>query len=281
LDDLDDTFLSTSYQDHLISLMRVAWNVNTQKPQLQRKYIYNRIATEFAGFGIRALFEQTDRKVDELGSYTIGGIRFAQFIRIEEDFRYYRRFDEKNSIATRFHGGVGFTGANLRVLPFEKSFYGGGANAIRAWRPRTLGPGSWRDSTALVTYSNLGDLLLEASFEYRFDLTETLEGAFFVDAGNIWLMRADATKPGANFEVNRFISELAVSGGLGFRFDFEFFLVRLDIGAQLKDPAKVVGERWFWEPKSDYARFVEEVTGNPNYRYRPEIGVNFGIGYPF
>ncbi|MBI1267761.1 MAG: BamA/TamA family outer membrane protein [Cryomorphaceae bacterium] len=281
LNRLDDTFLSTSYQDHLISLFRAVWNVNTQKPQQQKSYFYNRLGSEFAGFGIRWLFEQTQQKVDELGSYRIGDIRFAQFVRLEEDFRFYRNVGEKNSIAIRFHGGAGITGKNLNVLPFEKSFYGGGANGIRAWRPRTLGPGSYRDTTALVTFNNLGDLLLEASAEYRFDLTTTLEGAFFLDVGNLWLMEEDGNRPGAGFNSTRALGELAFSGGLGFRFDFDFFLVRLDIATQLKDPAKIPGERWFWEPKTEYGEFVRSVTGNPDYTFRPQVGINFGIGYPF
>lgn len=281
LNRLDDTFLSTSYQDHLISLFRAVWNVNTQKPQQQKSYFYNRIGTEFAGYGIRWFFEKTDQKVDDLGSYRIGDIRFAQFVRIEEDFRYFRRVGVKNATAFRLHAGSGITGENLNVLPFEKSFYGGGANGIRAWRPRTLGPGSYRDTTALVTYNNLGDLLLEASAEYRFDLTSTLEGAFFLDVGNLWLMNEDEFRPGAGFNSKRALGELAFSGGIGFRFDFDFFLVRLDIATQLKDPAKIPGERWLWEPKTEYGDFVRSVTGDVNYRFRPQVGINFGIGYPF
>jgi outer membrane protein insertion porin family len=94
-------------------------------------------------------------------------------------------------------------------------------------------------------------------------------------------MQEDDNRPGAGFNSSRALGELAFSGGLGFRFDFDFFLVRLDIATQLKDPAKVPGERWFWEPKTEYGEFVRSVTGNPDYTFRPQVGINFGIGYPF
>ncbi len=281
LDRLNDVFLSTSYRDHLISSGRIGWIVNTQKPQVQRKFFFNRIVFEAAGNIPRSLFEIAGAERDEVGSHTIGGIRFAQYFKIENDFRYYKRVDERNAAAFRVHIGSGIPGANLSALPFEKSFFGGGANGVRGWRPRTLGPGSYRDSTAIVTFNNIGEIILEGSVEYRFDLTNTLEGAFFVDVGNIWLFNEEESRPGSAFNWDTFAGELAWSAGIGFRFDFDFFLVRFDFAAQLKDPSKVPGERWAWQPKDRWNDFVQLVDPGARQRFLPPVLFNLGIGYPF
>lgn len=281
LDALNDDFLRNSYQNHLISSGRVSWLLNKQRSPSQKKYFYNRLTFEGAGNLPRLGFEVFDGNADADNSYDVAGIRFAQYVKVEDDFRWYRRMDERNSGALRLHGGVGVPGANLPVLPFEKSFFGGGSNGIRAWEPRTLGPGSYRDSTALVTFNNIGELIIEASAEYRFKLTDTFEGALFMDVGNIWLLREEPNRPGSGFNADTFLSELAWGGGLGIRLDFDFFLMRFDFGMQLKDPAKVPGERWFWEPKDEYARFAERVRPSVEYNYFPEVNFNLGIGYPF
>lgn len=281
LDRLNDVFLSTSYRDHLISSGRIGWLINTQKPQYQRRYFFNRISFEAAGNIPRAIFEVAGLPRDEEGSHKIGGIRFAQYYKLENDFRFYRRIDEKNTAAFRVHAGAGLPGANLSVMPFEKSFFAGGANGIRAWRPRTLGPGSYRDSTALVTFNNIGEIILEASVEYRFDLTQTLEGAFFVDAGNIWLFKEEETRPGSAFGFDTFAGEIAFSAGIGLRFDFDFFLVRFDFATQVKDPSKVPGERWAWEPKDRFKEFIQIIQPGAPDRFFPPIAFNLGIGYPF
>lgn len=281
LDRLNDVFLSTSYQDHLISSSRVGWVINTQRPQTQKRYFFNRVSLEAAGNLPRLGFTLAGAQRDEDDSYRIGGIQFAQYVKLENDFRYYRRLDEKNVTAFRIHAGAGLPGSNLSVLPFEKSFFAGGANGIRAWRPRTLGPGSYRDSTALVTFNNIGEIILEGSVEYRFELTQTLEAALFVDAGNIWLFKEEETRPGSGFAFDRFAGEIAFSAGFGLRFDFDFFLVRFDLAAQIKDPSKVPGERWAWQSKDKYSEFVEGIQLAPVGNFFPPINFNLGIGYPF
>jgi outer membrane protein assembly factor BamA len=281
LDALNDDFLRNSYQNHLISSGRVSWLLNKQRSRSQRRYFYNQVTLEGAGNLPRLGFDVFNGNPDEDNSYDIAGIRFAQYVKVENDFRLYRRIDERNSGAFRLQGGIGVPGTNLPVLPFEKSFFGGGSNGIRAWEPRTLGPGSYRDTTALVTFNNIGELILQASAEYRFKLTETVEGALFLDVGNIWLVEEEPNRPGSGFEFETFLSELAWGGGLGIRLDFDFFLMRFDLGMQLKDPAKVPGERWLWEPKDEYASFAEEVRPTVEYNFFPEVNFNLGIGYPF
>jgi len=175
------------------------------------------------------------------------------------------------------------------TLPFEKSFFSGGSNGMRAWQARTLGPGSSRDTLAVQTFNNIGDIKLEGNFEYRFKMTQMFNWALFLDVGNIWLLRPDAIRPGADFKADRFVSEIAFSGGLGLRLDFDIFLVRFDFGLKLKDPAKVPGERWIGQPKDEYIAYQDEYIAylrrfDDDIRSVPlasNVVFNLGIGFPF
>jgi outer membrane protein assembly factor BamA len=161
--------------------------------------------------------------------------------------------------------GLGIPFGNLDVLPFETSFFGGGANGMRAWQARSLGPGSY---SAPLSYDRIGDMHIEGNVEYRFKLIGYLEGALFVDVGNIWSLRENPAKPGAVFEGSDFLSEIAVGSGVGARLNFDFFLVRFDLGAQMKDPGRPVGERWYFQ--RDKADPIGRI-----------LNLNLGIGYPF
>ena len=280
--DLDDQFLINSYQNHFVHSFGIEWLQNTQKARYQRFYFYHRYGFEFAGKFTRELARWFNAAQDENGSYYIGGIQFADYIKVEGDSRFYYNVNEKNTFVFRASGAVGNAGKNLNVLPFEESFFAGGANGIRAWQARTLGPGSFRDTTEIRTYNNIGDVKLEFNFEYRFKLTQMFQAAWFVDAGNIWLVREQENKPGANFATDRFLSEIAIGSGFGIRLDFEYFLVRLDLGFQLKDPLKIQGERWFWEPKDDYNAFLDQVDGESiTTSYKMNRVFNLGIAFPF
>jgi outer membrane translocation and assembly module TamA len=260
------------------------WEFSNQTSGYQKRYAYNRFGVESVGLNFRLGNELFGKKeVDENGSYTIEGIRFAQYLKFENDFRFYTNFSRNQSLANRVDFGYALPYANSKVLPFEKNFFAGGANGIRAWQARSLGPGSYQDTTSLVSYNNLGEVRLTLSSEYRFDLTNILEGAFFIDAGNVWIVDDEDNKEGSEFKSN-FISDIAVGGGIGFRFDFDFFLIRLDLGFKLKDPSLDRGEKWFWESKNNYDNYLENLrskglTEQESYRYFPNI--NLGIGYPF
>ena len=281
LDDLNDDFLNASYNDHLIVAGRGSILTNSQGNQRQRKYYYSRSTLELAGNALRGLSNVLGATADSTGSFRLFGIQYAQYVKFEQDFRLYRRIDELNSVALRVYPGIGIPYGNLKVLPFEKSFFAGGANGIRAWQARTLGPGSFRDTTALETFNNIGDIRLEGSVEFRFKLTSMLEGALFVDAGNVWLLREDALRPGAHFEADRFVSEIAVGAGFGARLDFDFFLVRFDLGLQLKDPRKIPGERWIWQPNTEFKEYLSTFNPDGEVRVGVPIQFNLGIGYPF
>lgn len=282
LDSLNDAFLANSYVDHLILASNLGYTVNTQKGKKQRSYYYYRAAFSAAGNALNGLIKWTEAEAPEDGIHRIAGIRYAQYFRGELDFRYFYNANDRNGFVLRAYGGLGTPRKNAVALPFEKSFFSGGSNGIRAWQARTLGPGGYRDARSPVTFNNIGEIKLEGNFEYRFKLTKMFNLALFADAGNIWLIDADANRPKANFELTRFADEIAIGGGLGLRLDFDFFLVRLDMGLQLKDPAKIEGERWIWQPKTEYISYLFS-TGNELTKVplRQNMVFNFGIGFPF
>jgi len=282
LNRLNDAFLENSYQDHLILATNAVYTLNTQKAKYQSNYMYMRLGASAAGNLLNGVMDISEQPVDSLNSHRIYGIRFAQYFRGEGDFRFYSNVNDRNAFVMRAYGGIGVPRKNAITLPFEKSFFSGGANGLRAWQARSLGPGSSRDALLPQTFNNIGELKLEGNLEYRFKFTQMINWAFFADAGNIWLLNEDSNRKGADFKGNRFLSEIAIGGGFGLRIDFDYFLVRLDVGVQLKDPAKVPGERWLWQPKDEYLSYLAS-TGNAVDRLllRNSTVFNLGIGFPF
>lgn len=207
----------------------------------------------------------TDISKDSSKSYRWFGIRYSQFVLGEIDYRLYYNFDPLRSLAGRFNLGLGKAYGNSIALPFVKSFFGGGANDIRAWTARTLGPGSFPNGNE-ASYEQIGDIKIEGNFEYRFKVYKMLNAAAFVDVGNIWLIKPDSItlRQGGQFSWDRFYKEFAVGGGLGLRVDFSFFIIRLDVGVPVYDPGYTQSER-----------FVLFTPGRRNPKF------NLGIGYPF
>jgi hypothetical protein len=289
LSEVNDQFLINSYQDHLTVQSKYTFTYNSQVPGNKSKnVIYYQGNAEFAGNLLRAGFNLSSAEPDTTGSYNIFNIPFAQFVKINNDFRYYRTINIASSAVFRVAGGVGIPLTNLSVLPFEKSFFSGGANSIRAWKARSLGPGSYFDPE--LSFDRIGDIQLEANIEYRFDLTSMLEGAFFVDAGNIWLIDEDENRIGSGFndkDLNTLLGEVAIGAGIGIRLDLDFFIIRFDFALQVKDPGLDPGERWLFEGKDNYDSYIDNYNstlpeGSTQLKhYGPVINLNLGIGYPF
>lgn len=283
LDELNDLFLNASYSDHLISAFKVSYIFNNQILTRRANTFYYRGNAETSGNVLNSAMALSGAERDTLGSFRLFDIRYAHYLRTDHDLRYYRRFNENSSLVFRFFGGVGVPLKNLEVLPFERSFFGGGANGIRAWQIQTLGPGSYR--SVLRTFDRIGEAQLEGNVEYRQKIFNILEGALFVDAGNIWLLNENPARPGGNFQANRFISEIAIGAGVGARLNFDFFIIRFDLALQVKDPSLAPGERWVFEPKDEYNERVDNYNAtNPSRRadyYSPRLNLNLGIGYPF
>lgn len=271
IDQLNDRFLAASYQNHIIAGGKVSFIYNGQTDKKVKNTFYVQSSFEAAGNALRGAYNLAGVPYanTHLESYDLLNIRFAQFVKLSLDLRYYFPISKKSKIVYRLAGGIGKPLANLKeALPFEKSFFAGGSNGIRAWKARTLGPGSYRDPE--VRFDKIGDVQLEGNVEARFPLISWVEGALFVDAGNIWLLHEDSLRVGGLFDKSKFISEIAFGGGVGFRFDLDFFVIRLDMAAPIKNPALPGGSRWIWEGGLSEERKLF---------YRPQF--NLGIGYPF
>lgn len=283
LDDLNDLFLNASYSDHLISAFKVSYIFNNQTLTRKRNTFYYRGNAETAGNTLNGVMGLTGAQRDSLGSYRVASIRYAHYVRTDHDVRYYRRFSQNSSLVFRLFGGIGVPLRNLEVLPFERSFFAGGANGIRAWQIQTLGPGSY--STVRTTFDRIGEAQIEGNVEYRQKIVSFFEGAIFADLGNVWLLEPDPLRPGGDFAIDRFMSEIALGAGLGLRLNFDFLIIRFDLALQMHDPALVIGERWVFQPKDDYNQRVDEYNStDPNRRagyYNPRLNFNLGIGYPF
>lgn len=285
------SYQASSYKDVLILGGNYSFIYKNQTIKNSKDYWFLRVNAETAG-NIVSLFEAlTGQKkipgnntgdaglsVDK--SYRILGLPFAQYVRTDMDLRYYYRFNDASSIAYRGFVGVGIPYGNSREIPFERQYYGGGANGIRAWQVRTLGPGSYNpyiplnpgDTLSKVFLNETADIKLEANAEYRFKLFWIIESAIFIDAGNIWTFNKDDARKGSQFSFTKFYKDIAVGTGTGFRFDLKFVIARVDIGMKLRDPLNSgkdldnPGSRWIFL--------------NGPYE-RKDFTIVFGIGYPF
>ncbi len=203
---------------------------------------------------------------------SIFGVPFSQYAKIENDFRLYHKFNEKTSLASRVIAGVAYPYGNSEHIPFSRQFFSGGSNSVRAFRARTLGPGSFDPRTIQEGYyfDQSGDIKLELNAEYRANLYKFLNVAIFADAGNVWLVNEDIERPGAKFS-KEFLSEVAVGAGVGLRLDFSILILRLDLAMPLRVPYYERGDRWAF----DKINF-----GDSNWR-RDNLILNIAIGYPF
>lgn len=203
---------------------------------------------------------------------TILGVAYSQYIKTEHDFRYYLKLNNTSQLASRFIAGVAYPYGNSVHMPFSKQFFVGGSNSIRAFRARTLGPGSYdpRGEGSSFYHDQAGDVKLEANLEYRANIISFLNAAVFVDAGNVWLFNEETTRPGGQFS-KEFLSEIAVGAGFGLRFDFNILILRTDLAMPLRIPYYPKGDRWTFN-EIDFSR--------KTWR-RDNLMFNIAIGYPF
>lgn len=263
LDTLTNIRYKDQYTDHLIAALKYNLTYNTQKSNKWEDFTYLLFRFEVAGNLASLVNDMSKAELSTEGYYTLFGIRYAQYVRGELDYRHFYAIPNKQGFIYRAILGLGVPYGNSSALPFEKGFYAGGANGMRGWAYRTLGPGGYAE-TNLNEFDKMGEIKLEASFEYRFPIIRYLKGALFADVGNVWLLQESELFPDGHFQLSNFTSQLAVDGGLGFRFDFEFFIIRLDAAIKFRDPAKPAG-----------SRIVVDQT------HFSDIFWNFGIGYPF
>jgi len=271
LNDLNNPLLDATYSNQFIAGARFIETWTNRTTIQQKSYSLNRAQFELAGNLLR-VFDQVAPGTEEGAPYyTVGNVRYAQFVKVQNDWHLTRRINRIQSMAFKVLAGVGVPYGNSEALPYDRSFYGGGANDNRGWRARTLGPGSLNnDSTSKKGVDQVADIKIQISAEYRFTIVKSMEGALFADAGNIWLLHPDdENRPNANFEVSRFLTELALAAGPGIRLNFGFLLVRFDWGFKIYDPGRIVSERW-----------IGSNTKNATQSINNSV-FNLGIGYPF
>ncbi|RZK51680.1 MAG: hypothetical protein EOO87_17055, partial [Pedobacter sp.] len=208
---------------------------------------------------------------DEFGQRSIFNIPLTQFVRLEADLRDYYKITRNLIWANRLNMGYGYAYGNSTSLPFIRQFFAGGTNDIRAFRARSLGPGTYQADPNLVFPDQGGDVKLMLNSELRFKIVSVLHGAVFVDAGNVWLRKEDPNKPGSEFKLKNTFNELAVGTGAGLRVDATIFVIRLDGAFPIRKPYLPSGQRWV----------LNEVDfGSKTWR-RENFILNIGIGYPF
>jgi len=261
-------YIKSSYTDHSIAAWNYSYTWNTQNIQKRSNYSYVRASFETAGtilYGVSKLFDRRLHPSDSIGGlkYHFLGTPFAQYLKTDLEYRRGLLIDKYNAVVFRAFGGMAVPFGNSDQVPFERKYFTGGANGIRAWPVRTLGPGSYK-ADALEFPNQSGDIKLEANAEYRFAMIGDFEGALFLDMGNIWSLKDN--RPGTEFDFSRFYKEIAIGTGAGLRYDFSFVIIRVDLGIKLHDPSKNIGERWI--PANTW------LTKN-------NINVAFAIGYPF
>ncbi|NPA37094.1 MAG: BamA/TamA family outer membrane protein [Chlorobi bacterium] len=264
-DYIKDTFMRYSYEDHLILNSNYTFIYNGQVLGRKNNFWYFRGYAESSGNLLDGMVKLFTKEPSNEGYYKVMGIRYAQYVKADVDLRYHHQLNLNNSFAYRFFLGVGYPYGNLHVLPFEKMYFAGGANSIRAWPVRGLGPGEYKEDQ-LEYYNQTADIKLELNAEYRYKMFWILEGALFVDAGNIWSIRPESSPEGGLFRFHKFYKQMAVGLGTGLRFDFSYFVFRFDVGVKAVDPSMPYGNRW--------------VLGTTPLTWN-DFGFNFAIGYPF
>ena len=201
------------------------------------------------------------------GQHTFLNIAYAQYAKFDFDCTRLFRFDAHNTLALHGAFGIAYPYGNSTVLPFEKRYFSGGANSVRGWGVRVLGPGRFRGTDGRIDFINqTGDMKLDLSAEYRTYLFWKFDGAAFVDAGNIWTLRSYAEQPGGQFHFTDFYKQIAVAYGIGLRLNFGYFILRFDMGMKAINPA--------YETQNEHYAFM-----HPDFSR--DFSFHFAVGMPF
>ena len=267
--DKDNYILKYNYENRLIVRMGYDYSYNSAGGALVNNTITTnsysiRAGFESAGNILYGISKMINMRKNKDGEYAILGIPYAQYLKGDFDFAKNIIIDHRNSLA--FHAGIGIAVpyGNAKVVPFEKRYFSGGANSVRGWSVRNLGPGSFAGDGNFMNQS--GDIKLDASIEYRTRLFWKFRGAAFIDAGNIWTIREYENQPGGVFEFDKFYKQIAVAYGLGLRLDLDFFVLRFDGGMKAINPK-------YKKAKERYPII--------HPRFSRDFAFHFAVGYPF
>lgn len=267
IQELKNEYIRSAYTDHMILSANFSAVYTDQVVNGPGNFNYFRGNLETSGnflLGIDRLLGRNRTVSGDERYFRAFGVRYAQFVKADGEYRFNHYINRANTIVYRFFLGCGYPYGNMKALPFEEAYYCGGANGIRAWRSRTLGPGAFRPEDEKYPNS-VGDFKLEANVEYRFKLFWLLEGALFLDAGNVWYINRYEKREGAKLRSD-FYRQIAVGTGVGLRLDVNFFLLRFDLGLKMHDPSQPEKERF--------------VLFNHNGGFKDSV-FNIAIGYPF
>lgn len=271
LDSLGKTnaILKYNYENLLITKLGYTFTYNSlgSREQIYGKNAWTfRFNIETSGNLLRGFTSLVNGKKDSNGNYTFCGIAYAQYVRGDIDFARSVRIDKRNSLAFHAALGIAYPYGNSTILPFEKRYYAGGANSVRGWSVRSLGPGTYNGVEKGINFINQsGDIKLDLSFEYRVMLFWKISGAAFIDAGNIWTIRKYEDQPGGEFRFDKFWQQIAASYGLGLRLSLDFFTLRFDAGMKAINPAYTGRDQFpIYHPK-----------------FSRDFAFHFAVGMPF
>ena len=264
---LDDTtnsnaILRYNYEDLFIMKMGFGWTYNNGRYALKTN-------VETAGNLLNLSSRIFKPEMNENQQYMLFGIAYAQYVKGDFDFtkQLLSRLS-KDQLVFHFGFGIAYPYGNSRILPFEKRYFSGGANSVRGWSVRSLGPGSYKDKDGQINFiTQTGDLKLDLNLEYRTHLFWKFGGALFLDAGNIWTLRDYKDQPGGQFQIGSFLRDLAVSYGLGVRLNFDYFILRFDLGMKAVNPAYKTEEE-------DHYPLIHP-------RLSRDLAFHFAVGLPF
>lgn len=262
--------LKASYEDHFILDWSYTGSYTTYDQRFpNRSYLQFAVRAETAGNALYGLAKAANLPQDADGKHMLWKIPFAQYAKGDVNFTYHGIIAPQHHLVGHIGLGVAVPYLNATVLPFEKRYFGGGANGIRGWQARTLGPGTFRgDGNSIVYDLQVGDIKLDMNLEYRFKVLGFLELAAFLDAGNIWTIRDYESQPGGVFLWNQFYKQIAWSYGVGVRFDLSILIFRVDFGVKLHDPSRIAeGKQWR--------------TAANGLGWNDDMTFHFAIGYPF
>lgn len=258
--------LMKSLQDQFVPSMSYTYTYDDSPITTKRHHVWLQGSITQAGLLMNAAYAIAGKPFDKEGKKLFGN-PFAQFIKGTVEARYNYQLGENQRLVGRIMAGAIYSYGNARTAPYNEQFYVGGANSVRAFTIRSIGPGRYYQSSDENKYAYIdrtGDLKFEANLEYRFPIMGDLHGATFLDCGNIWLLREDQDRPGGRLKAGHFFKDLALGTGFGFRYDMDFLVIRFDVGIGLHLPYET--------GKSGYYNLP---------RFKDGMGYHFAIGYPF
>ena len=243
--------LKSSYQPQIIFGPSYTFIYNNQRTKIDKRYMFFRTSLETAGNILMAGYTLANIDRHTTLPYEILGKDFSEFVRGEFDLRGYLRLDNHSLFAARSFFGIAIPYGNSTAVPFTKQFSVGGPTSLRGFQIREIGPGAYINpnhdyNENLGFFNQTGDMKMEANLELRYDIFKWFKGAIFTDMGNVWLLKKDAATPNGEFEFNTFWKQFAIDVGAGIRLDFSYFVVRLDYGIPIRNPANAPDHQWYF-----------------------------------